>query len=240
MEKYWKMSVNDKDELDIYIYDQIGDYWGNSYSLKDLLEDIKAESFNKINLYINSPGGDVFDGVAIYNILQRVKSDKNIKIDVHVDGMAASIASIIAMIGDNIYMPANSMLMIHNPWTYAAGNAIELRKTAEELDKICDSMKTIYLKRFNQTDEKLTELLDSETWLTADEALAYGLCDEVLEEVKIAAKFDDKAFRNYKNVPDAFLNAKNKEKLPEMDSETKAMIERINKTLKYEEVFSYE
>lgn len=240
MEKYWKMSVNNKDELDIYIYDQIGDYWGNSYSPKDLLEDIKAESFNKINLYINSPGGDVFDGVAIYNILQRVKSDKNIKIDVHVDGMAASIASIIAMIGDNIYMPANSMLMIHNPWTYAAGNAIELRKTAEELDKICDSMKTIYLKRFNKTDEKLTELLDSETWLTADEALAYGLCDEVLEEVKIAAKFDDKAFRNYKNVPDAFLNAKNKEKLPEMDSETKVMIERINKTLKYEEVFSYE
>ena len=154
--------------------------------------------------------------------------------------MAASIASIIAMVGDNIYMPANSMLMIHNPWTYAAGNAIELRKTAEELDKICNSMKTIYLKRFNQTDEKLTELLDSETWLTADEALAYGLCDEVLEEVKIAAKFDDKAFRNYKNVPDAFLNAKNKEKLPEMDSETKVMIERINKTLKYEEVFSYE
>ena len=240
MEKYWKMSVNDKDELDIYIYDQIGDYWGNSYSPKDLLEDIKAESFNNINLYINSPGGDVFDGVAIYNILQRVKSDKNIKIDVHVDGMAASIASIIAMVGDNIYMPANSMLMIHNPWTYAAGNAIELRKTAEELDKICDSMKTIYLKRFNQTDEKLTELLDSETWLSADEALEYGLCDEVLEEVKIAAKFDDKAFRNYKNVPDAFLNAKNKEKLPEMDSETKAMIERINKTLKYEEVFSYE
>lgn len=240
MEKYWKMSVNDKDELDIYIYDQIGDYWGNSYSPKDLLEDIKSESFNKINLYINSPGGDVFDGVAIYNILQRIKADKNIKIDVHVDGMAASIASIIAMIGDNIYMPANSMLMIHNPWTYAAGNAIELRKTAEELDKICDSMKTIYLKRFNQTDEKLTELLDSETWLTADEALAYGLCDEVLEEVKIAAKFDDKAFRNYKNVPDAFLNAKNKEKLPEMDSETKAMIERINKTLKYEEVFNYE
>ncbi len=233
------MEVNNNDELDIYIYDQIGDYWGYSYSAKDLLEDIKAESFNKINLYINSPGGDVFDGVAIYNILQRVKSDKNIKVDVHIDGMAASIASIIAMVGDKIYMPANSMIMIHNPWTYTAGNAIELRKTAEELDKICDSMKTIYLKRFNQTDEKLTELLDSETWLTADEALEYGLCDEVLEEVKMVAKFDDKAFRNYKHVPNAFLNAKNEENLIEMDSETKAMIERINKTLKYEEELDY-
>lgn len=233
------MEVNNNDELDIYIYDQIGDYWGDSYSAKDLLEDIKAESFNKINLYINSPGGDVFDGVAIYNILQRVKSDKNIKVDVHIDGMAASIASIIAMVGDKIYMPANSMIMIHNPWTYTTGNAIELRKTAEELDKICDSMKTIYLKRFNQTDEKLTELLDSETWLTADEALEYGLCDEVLEEVKMVAKFDDKAFRNYKHVPNAFLNAKNEENLIEMDSETKAMIERINKTLKYEEELDY-
>lgn len=233
------MEVNNNDELDIYIYDQIGDYWGDSYSAKDLLEDIKAESFNKINLYINSPGGDVFDGVAIYNILQRVKSDKNIKVDVHIDGMAASIASIIAMVGDKIYMPANSMIMIHNPWTYTAGNAIELRKTAEELDKICDSMKAIYLKRFNQTDEKLTELLDSETWLTADEALEYGLCDEVLEEVKMVAKFDDKAFRNYKHVPNAFLNAKNEEKLIEMDSETKAMIERINSTLKYEEELDY-
>lgn len=233
------MEVNNNDELDIYIYDQIGDYWGDSYSAKDLLEDIKAESFNKINLYINSPGGDVFDGVAIYNIFQRVKSDKNIKVDVHIDGMAASIASIIAMVGDKIYMPANSMIMIHNPWTYTTGNAIELRKTAEELDKICDSMKTIYLKRFNQTDEKLTELLDSETWLTADEALEYGLCDEVLEEVKMVAKFDDKAFRNYKHVPNAFLNAKNEENLIEMDSETKAMIERINKTLKYEEELDY-
>lgn len=242
MEKYWKMMKNKKGELEIYIYDEIGcdTFWGNTYSAKDFLSDLEAqEDFKKIKLYINSPGGDVFEGISIYNVLQRLKTEKNVKVDVQVDGMAASIASIIAMAGDRIFMPENSMLMIHNPWTYIRGNSIELRKRADELDKICENMKTIYMKRFNSTSEELSRLLDEETWLDANESFELGLCDKVLEEVKMVAKFDDKAFRNYKHVPNAFLNAKN-EKLPEMDSETKALISRVNQILKYEEEFNYE
>lgn len=128
-------------------------------ALKDL-GDVKT-----INLHINSPGGSVFEGIAIYNMLKQNKAH----INVYVDGLAASIASVIAMSGDAIFMPSNSMLMIHNPWTMAIGNASELRKQADDLDKITESSIQTYL---NTAGDKLDEatlrqLMDNETWLTA-------------------------------------------------------------------------
>ncbi|WP_066148362.1 head maturation protease, ClpP-related [Anoxybacillus sp. P3H1B] len=208
------MSAGDSNSADIFIYGDIVSYqWDET--------DTSASSFKKdldalgdvstINLYINSPGGNVFEGVAIHNMLKRHKA----KINVHVDALAASIASVIAMAGDTIHMPKNAMLMIHNPWTWAAGNATELRKIADDLDRIGQSVKQTYLQKAGDKldSEKLQEMLDAETWLSADEAYQYGLCDVVLEASQAAASIDDEWFSRYKNVPNQLKNhAKNSQK----------------------------
>ncbi|MEV7211455.1 head maturation protease, ClpP-related, partial [Streptomyces sp. NPDC093554] len=155
-------------------------------------------------LHVNSPGGSVFEGIAIYNMLKRHKA----KVNVYVDALAASIASVIAMAGDTIYMPKNSMLMIHNPWTWTEGNATELRKAADDLDRIGNSSKQTYLQKAGEklTDEKLQEMLDAETWLSADEAYEYGLCDVVEEANQMAASLDKDVLSKYKNVPKQLEN----------------------------------
>ena len=117
----------------------------NVEDLEKILKDNKNASI--IDIYINSPGGDVFEGVAIYNILKRNRAYKR----VWIDGFACSIASVIAMAGNSINMPKSSMLMIHNPWTYAVGNANELRAMADQLDKIAEPMIEAYMSKFNGT-----------------------------------------------------------------------------------------
>jgi ATP-dependent Clp protease, protease subunit len=214
--KFWeiKMSADGSNSADIFIYGDITSYpWDetdtSAASFKKELDD--AGDVNTINLYINSPGGSVFEGVAIYNILKRHKA----KVNVHVDALAASIASVIAMAGDTIFMPKNSMMMIHNPWTWAYGNAAELRKVADDLDRIGQSVKQTYLQKAGDklTEEKLQEMLDKETWLSADEAYEYGLCDVVLEASQIAASISDEWFSKYKNVPKELKNqVKNQQK----------------------------
>lgn len=170
---------------------------------RDLLKQIGDAK--TINLHINSPGGDVFEGVAIYNMLKQSKA----QIHVYVDGLAASIASVIAMAGDTIYMPANSMLMIHNPWTFGQGNADDFRKLADDMDKIAESMKTSYLSKSNGKidEDTLSELMDQETWLTAKEAVDYGLADEVLEPVQMAACLTEKEAKKFKHAPKALVTA---------------------------------
>ncbi|MBH8609458.1 head maturation protease, ClpP-related, partial [Thermoactinomyces sp. CICC 10521] len=171
--KFWeiKLSAEDSKTADIFIYgDIVSSQWyeedPTALSFKNDLD--AAGDVSTINLYINSPGGNVFEGVAIYNMLKRHKA----QINVYVDALAASIASVIAMAGDTVHMPKNSMLMIHNPWSFAVGNAAELRKIADDLDRIGQSIKQTYLQKAGSklTDEKLQEMLDAETWLSADEA----------------------------------------------------------------------
>lgn len=162
-------------------------------SLKSL-GDVKT-----INLHINSPGGSVFEGIAIYNMLKQNKA----KINVYVDGLAASIASVIAMSGDAIFMPSNAMMMIHNPWTMAAGNANELRKQADDLDQITKSSVQTYLQKAGDKldEETLKQLMDDETWLTAQEAVDYGLADEVMEPNQAAASINRRFAQRYRHVP---------------------------------------
>ena len=156
-----------------------------------------------INLHINSPGGSVFEGIAIYNMLKQHQAT----INVYVDGLAASIASVVAMAGNRIYMPQNAMLMIHNPWTMAVGNATELRKQADVLDQIAKSSITTYLSKAGDKldEETLKQMMDEETWLTAEEALEYGLADNVMEPNKMAASISDKYKARYHNVPDQLI-----------------------------------
>ncbi|MED4726998.1 Clp protease ClpP [Aneurinibacillus migulanus] len=208
-DKYWKMQMSsdssETGEASIYIYGDIvrwvwEDWFPEDVSSNSFKEDLdELGDVDIINLYINSPGGSVFEGIAIYNMLKRHKA----KINVYVDALAASIASVIAMAGDTIFMPKNSMLMIHNPWTSAVGNAKEFRKVADDLDRIGHSSKQSYLQKAGEkiTDEKLQELLDAETWLSADEAYEYGLCDVVEEANQMAASISDEFMNRYKNVP---------------------------------------
>lgn len=196
--------TKNENNADISIFGEIvtsGYEWYESdVSASGFQKDLKGlGEVDTINLHINSPGGSVFDGIAIYQMLVQHKA----AINVYVDGLAASIASVIAMAGDNIYIPKNAMLMVHNPWTVAAGNASELRKQADDLDKIGQSMQESYLSKTNGKldQETLQKLLDDETWLSADEAVAYGFADVVLEENRAAACISNELFAKYRNVP---------------------------------------
>ena len=197
-------------------------------ALKDL-GDVKT-----INLHINSPGGSVFEGIAIYNMLKQNKAHVN----VYVDGLAASIASVIAMSGDAIFIPSNSMLMIHNPWTMAVGNASELRKQADDLDKITESSIQTYLNQAGDKldEETLRQLMDDETWLTAKEAVDYGLATEVIEANKAAASISKNFAQRYRHVPEQLIQASQKKqeiKEREDDQELrKQLLERYQNNLK--------
>lgn len=162
-----------------------------------------------INLHVNSPGGSVFEGITIYNMLKQ----SNAHINVYVDGLAASIASVIAMSGDAIFMPSNAMMMIHNPWTMAMGNAQELRKQADDLDKITQSSVQIYLDKAGDKLDKdtLKSLMDDETWLTAQEAVDYGLADEVMEANQAAACVSPNVAKMFHNVPEQLIKQKTAE-----------------------------
>lgn len=176
--------------LDIHIYDVVQgdgyDFWTgetvesdtSANHIKNMLSE--NEDIENINIYINSAGGSVYEGLAIYNQLKRHKAYKT----VYVDGFACSIASVIAMSGDKVVMPKTSMLMIHNAWTCAAGNAKELRKIADDLDIMSETIAQSYMEKSNGklTAEKLQEMLDAETYIKAEDCLAYGLCDSLGEE----------------------------------------------------------
>lgn len=179
-----------KNEAEISIYDEIGG-WG--ISSKDFAISLKeVGDVNHIALHLNTPGGSVFEGMAIYNVLKSHKAT----VTVYVDGLAASMGSVIAMAGDVVVMPENALMMIHNPWSMAAGDAEELRKNAELLDKIKSQMINLYSSKTGQSDATISALMDDETWLTGSEAVELGFADELADAVEIAASFDLSKFGN--------------------------------------------
>lgn len=189
-----KAAAGKSDEADIYLYDVIGDSWEGTTG-KQFATDLKAFSAAKtLNVYINSPGGSVFDGVAIHNVLKRHKARKI----VHIDGLAASIASVIAMAGDEIQIASNGMMMIHDPWAIAMGNSRDFRKMADSLDKVRDAILASYVDRSTSSEEDLTQWMADETWFTAAEAVEVGLADSISDEVAMAAlsKHDLSMFRH--------------------------------------------
>lgn len=176
--------------VDIYIY---GDVEGDSYDwwTDEVIESetsanhfrdelAKYPNATQINIYINSYGGSVFEGTAIYNQLRRHPAHKT----VYIDGFACSIASVIAMAGDEIIMPRNALMMIHNMWMSAVGNAAELRKAADDLDVINAAGRGAYLAKAGDKlpEEKLIEMMDAETWLTAEDCITYGLADRLADQ----------------------------------------------------------
>lgn len=200
--KYLQMKQEANGAADIYIYGEITDdpYEENGASAVSFRNVLKSiGEVKEINLHINSPGGNVFEGIAIYNMLKQSKA----KVNVYIDALAASIASVIAMSGDTIFMPKNSTLMIHKPYEGVVGNADELRKEADVMDKITQLSVEAYLEKAgDKLDEAtVTSLMAQESWLTADEAIEYGLADEIVAANSMVASLNNPYGENFKHVP---------------------------------------
>lgn len=151
-------------------------WWGDEVTPKAFRDELNSKS-GDITVSLNSQGGDVFAGVSIYNSLKDYKGNVTVK----VNGLAASIASVIAMAGDTIIMAPGSMMMVHSPWTFAAGNSDELKKTAGVLDSIEASLVPIYSSRTGMSEEEVIALLKAETWMTPQEAVEKGFADKAEE-----------------------------------------------------------
>lgn len=210
---------------EVLIYDEIG-AWG--VSAKQFARDVKdLGNVSQIDLRINSPGGSVFDGNAIYNQLKQHPA----RVVVHVDGLAASMASVIAMAGDHIVMPENALMMIHNPWTVSIGNAEDLRKDADLLDTI----KTTLLKAYGRsmmTDDEISEMMDAETWLTGADAVDMGFADELEEEVPMAACAKFEQLAQFSKTPESIIPSSAVADTPEAKHEEITMPEANKATEK--------
>jgi ATP-dependent protease ClpP protease subunit len=185
---------------EILIYSDIGESWfSEGLTAKAFLKELRAlGDLATIDVRINSNGGSVFDGLAIYNGLKAHKARKT----VHIDGIAASIASVIAMAGDEIRMGEGAFIMVHSPYTLAAGNAEELRETADLLESIEAQLVGIYAARTGLSAEAIGQMLAAETWLNAEDAARMGFADAVAEPIRLAAS----ARPEFKNAP-AILRA---------------------------------
>lgn len=202
---------------EIFIYDEIGLF---GISAMDFIAALKALGEPKaITVRINSPGGEVFAGIAIHNALARHPADKTVVID----GIAASIASFIAMAGDTIEMPDNAMMMLHNPGGLVLGTSNDMRDLADALDKMRESMVSAYAGKSKQPRDRVIAMMDAETWLTAAEAVELGFADSVTEPVKMAAKFDLTA--KFGHVPTALQLTKHDIAVASWDR----VIEAVNK-----------
>ena len=181
----WYKIVNKSDKAEIWIYEEIGqDFWtGGGVTAKNFQKELSAITAKQIDLHINSPGGAVFDGVAIYNLIKQHPAN----VTTYIDGIAASIASVIALAGDKVVMAANALYMMHNPSGMVMGTAADMRSLADVLDKIRGTMTGVYAAKSGQADSVISSLLDAETWMTADEAMEFGFVDEIADEMDLAA-----------------------------------------------------
>lgn len=191
MKRLWELKQSAQaGVLDLYLYGNVesdGEDWWTGQRLES---ETSANHFRdelgkypeakEVNVYINSYGGSVFEGTAIYNQLRRHPAH----VTVYIDGFACSVASVIAMAGDKVVMPKNAMMMIHNAYLYAVGNAAELRKAADDLDTINRGNRQAYLQKAGGKldEDELTAMMDAETWLTAEDCIRLGLADEYAEK----------------------------------------------------------
>jgi len=163
----------DSKEATIYLYDIIDAYWG--VSAVDFVKEISGISAETIHLRINSPGGDVFEARAMATALRAHKA----KVVAHIDGLAASSASWLALAADEVEISQGAFYMIHRSWSFAMGNAADLRKTADLLEKVDGELIAEYSRESGKDVEQVTAWIDAETWFTADEAVEHGFADRL-------------------------------------------------------------
>lgn len=210
----FKNEAQDPSVVDIQIVDFIGSWYDEAWrdwgvdpgvTAKQFLKDLAAlnESVKTIRVRINSPGGDVFAAVHIANALRDQQASKGRTVETIVDGLAASAASIVAMAGSTITMADNALMMVHNPWSWAVGNAKDMRRVADELDTIRNAIMATYKWHATVSDEDIIALLDAETWMAADEAIAKGFATNKVEGLRAAASIDRRTTAKL-TVPDKY------------------------------------
>ena len=224
-EKYNKIAADIKpvfkaeatgDNTEITIYGDIGESWWNeAISANDVKNALKDATGETITIKLNSPGGDAFDGIAIYNQLK----NHDAKVIVEVDGLAASAASIIAMAADELIMNTGSMMMIHEASTFSFGTKADIQKTLNALEGIDKSIADIYMTRYTGSLESLNEMVEGETWLTASEAVEHGLADKVNESKDTEDLESLKDMINNLSDQIKLLKIKNKNQEPTPDPE---------------------
>lgn len=228
--KYMSIKNATDTSADLYFYgDIVGSEWDKWENEDTCPQDVinfldQVKDVKSLNIYVNSGGGSVFAGIAIYNILKRHKAFKT----VYVDGLAASISSVIALAGDKVVMPSNAFLMIHKPWAWTSGNATDFRKMADDLDRIEQGIINVYADNLREgvDIETIKEMVNAETWLVGSEAEKYFNI-EVAEPTQAAAALGD-SVRYYQNMPKAL-------KKPAAPEENKAdETELLNMSLELE------
>ena len=228
--KWYNIKKKAGETADIYIFDEIGTY---GVTAQDFISEIKGLKNTPINLRINSLGGDVFDGMAMYNVIKR----REAKTTVYIEGIAASIATIIALGADEVIMAENSLFMIHNAWGGTAGEAKDMRKTAETLDKITSELTSIYVKKTGLSYEAIADMMNEETWLNATEAFELGFIDTISDSIKVAAKYDVSKFKNItqEEIKNKLsININNKKMTNELKEWFNSKVEEIVSTVKGE------
>jgi ATP-dependent Clp protease protease subunit len=188
------------DSADIYVYGVIGtDWFGDGVSAKQVADDLKALGKVKtINLRINSEGGSVFEGKAMYSLF----NEHSAKIIVHVDGLAASAASFLAMVGDEIEIAEGAFFMVHNAYMFAMGDARAMRQAADMLDTVNNTIIDVYAGRTKADRKQIVQWMDDETWMTGAEAVQNGFADRMVENLKVAASVSNpKALETFRKVP---------------------------------------
>lgn len=192
------------DETTIYIYDAIvadedTAYWWGGVSAETLVPEIRAIKGGTIRLRINSPGGDVFAAQAICQAIR----ESGAKVIAHIDGYAASAATVIATAADEVEISDGGFYMIHNAWTWAMGNANDLTATVDLLKKIDGSLAAQYAKKSGKTVDEIRAAMDAETWFTAQEAVDAGLVDRVAEGKKVESSWDLSAYAKAPKIENA-------------------------------------
>lgn len=199
-QSWYSIKALSKGQVEILLYDEIG-MWG--ISARQFAQDLKAlGDLTLISLRIHSPGGDVFEGTAIYNLLKNHPA----RVEAHIDGLAASMASVIAMAADTIYIPENAMMMVHKPWGIQGGDADDMRRYAELLDKVESTLVSAYVQKTGRTEEDIKDLLKGETWMTGREAVEAGFADQLTEPLAAAAQLNSKRMQEFTNMPEALKN----------------------------------
>ena len=179
---------------ELLLYGEIGEYW-DDLDAESVVRQLEYLNKDELAVRIHSGGGLILEGLAIYNALKRSAAN----ITVYIDGLAASMASVVAMVGDKVIMPSNAWLMIHKPWNYVGGNADEMRKMADNLDGFEDSLVLIYKAKCNLSEDEIKDMLRNETWISAKDALEMGFIDEISDAIEAAASID---LNQFSNVPD--------------------------------------
>lgn len=195
----YRMRAKANNVGEIYLYGNIGaSFWSDGITAKEFSDDLKAMgNVTEIQVRINSEGGDVFEGRTMYSLLAEHKAKKV----VYVDGLAASIASLIAMAGNEIIMGDGTFIMIHNAWGMAVGDSNEMKRMAALLDSVTSTLIDTYSARTKNEYKAVKKMMDDETWLTATEAKDKGFATKVSEPVKAVARVFTNGPYQYKNLP---------------------------------------